>query len=485
MFRKQFIYGKIKYEDNDFLYIHINDYILSYHKDLHVEYIKEKECVIIGDAWQVLPEKPSPCETVKALNEDTLEKILEEEYSWCGRYVVIYKNHVITDNASLLSVFYADNIISSNCLMLSKVLKLEEFVYKANKNNVMNWFPGPDTVYPEIKRLLPSQTLNIDTGKIDVKKLLHKIKKTDEETYSYFIEIFINSLKNMKKFYSGKQLLVAITGGYDSRTLLSLMIKGQLPFECFSLEHDEIQLDDIVIPPVLCSKMKIPFTYVTRNKEDYKQEKEEEYNHFISGFIDDEDVKYYAHNQYQSLIDTYKDIVLLRSGVWPLVSKNYETVFNSITPNRFFYEWFGIKRNSPEYNSLQKYLEWAHKNSQKIPIDNQFMWEQREGCWLSTIETGFDMIEHVTSVNPVNSRIFMSLLFNLPKDERYAKHHQMKIVQMCTPELSSIPYATKIIYGETSFTKAKRKFKRFTNRLKTFGPIKTVDIYIKIIKTPK
>lgn len=71
---------------------------------------------------------------------------------------------------------------------------------------------------------------------------------------------------------------------------------------------------------------------------------------------------------------------------------------------------------------------------------NRFYWEQRCGSWLSAIEQSFDILEDCISLQPLNSRLLISLLLGFPKEERVAKEHEIKIISYACSKLKDIEF---------------------------------------------
>lgn len=112
-----------------------------------------------------------------------------------------------------------------------------------------------------------------------------------------------------------------------------------------------------------------------------------------------------------------------------------------------------------------------------------FYWDQRNGCWLSAIETGFDLIDHVVSLQPANCRYLMSMLMEFPAEERIINHHQYKIVAKACPSFSAIPYGGRKRQNETGGRILKDKVIRGLQRLRKLGLQKTIKTYYTMIRT--
>lgn len=471
-----------------------NGWVLSYHRELCIQSTEDGRMVLLGIAWQFLPEKKTPIEEMEVLcrlcpAEIRREDILEMEESWCGRYVLLCQGVVYTDTCGLFPVFYSGDGISGDCTLLEELAGGTRRNYKPPIGRIMNWMPGPRTQYDGVRRLLPSQLYCYATGELLSRQLLaqHYPGIEDErKRLGRIIDCFDYSLHQMAELFSGAKLLVAITGGHDSRTLLALAAHAGIDFEAFTLWHDEIYEDDLAIPKKLCQAAGIIHHEVPRKNMPDADIRIAEYQDYIAGQIWDEDRLYYAHRQFSSLVPQYGDAVLLRSGVWPNVMEWYRRSFTYDGAGFDFYDWFGIEKGSLEEESLQEYFSWQKDHPQKgLSACNVFYWEQRNGCWLSEIETGFDLPDHVISLQPANCRYLMSMLMEFPEEERIINHHQYKIVKLACPVMAEIPYGSHKRQGEKKGQDFKEKFQRGINRLCRLGLRKTIITYYTMIRTKK
>lgn len=484
----QFAVLKEKVDLPDYRHLDLRDgWILSYHPKLQVFYDEGKDILLLGLAWQVLPERKEPTEEIRRLPDAYgREDILRMEESWCGRYVLVCRGLVFTDTCAQLDVFYSKDGISSDCAILAAQAGLPAKLYAPEKGIVMNWMPGPLTHYEGIYKLLPSQLYEMATGQTLPRQLLASSCPEipdDEERIRAFIALFDNSLHNMRKLIPDKKLLIALTGGYDSRSLFALAKHAGIDFEAYTLEYEGIYEDDISIPRTLCQRTGVAHHYVPRNKADFNPNLEDEYRIHTSGLILDEDRLFYAHGQYQKLIEEFGEVAFLRSSIWENVIEYFQRTFAGNGPGFDFYDWFGVKEGSVEKRSLEAYFDWEMQHPQpKLAASDVFLWEQREGCWLSAIESGFDLLDHAISLQPANCRYFLSMLQQFPREERKVKYHQARIIARACGEIADVAFGSDKRKNENVFTVLWAKLKRGIHRLRTIGIQKSWKTYVSIIR---
>lgn len=104
--------------------------------------------------------------------------------------------------------------------------------------------------------------------------------------------------------------------------------------------------------------------------------------------------------------------------------------------------------------------------NKEISILNRTYLDLRAGCWLSSIEQSFDMMEHITSIQPCNCRLFLSILMGFERQDRAAKKHEEFIVQRVCPAISRIPYDYQFKERVKVQIRIRRKMKKIWHRLK-------------------
>ena len=463
---KQFIIStdfEIKEPSWENMSIPNSSWILSWHPDLPIYFSNDKSIILIGYAWQVQPGKESPIEIIK--NKRFPEgRIIEEENTWCGRYVLIINGNIYLDASGCLGVFYSEKFISSSLNLLVKYVKGNNFNYPRIKHGINpDFYPGINVGYEDCFRLMPSQSYNFVTQEIKARKLLPSGIFTIPEANikNIFINCFCTSLENMASYFSNSSIYVAITGGYDSRTLMALCEKAKINYTPFTLEVKHMSKGDRIIPQMLVSKTDKNHIYIQRNKNNFSKLLYDNYHVHTAGMAVDEDWLSYAYGQYEKLKEGKKQIVLLRSSVWGIAIEFYTNKKSDgdLTLNKIEEIYKGVKINKDFSNSIKDWLKFYKNDIINFEVESgmtRLFHEMREGCWLSSIEQGFDIMEGIVSIQPCNSRIFLSLLLSLPKEKRKIKQHEVEITNEAYPNFSSIPYGN--IYEKSSPILTKIKY---------------------------
>ena len=473
----QFALLKEKIVLEDYQYLELKDgWILSYHKKLPVFYASERDTLLLGYVWQAEPGMPAPYEQIR--NARSPEEVLAAEESWCGRYVLMIGSKICLDASGLFGVFYCAEGASSDLSFLTKVkgLKISEW----RPDDIMRWFPGPDTPYTGIRRLLPSQIYDYDARTTEFRYILSRDTGTfdsEEKLMDAFIDLFISSLKNLQKTFPDRKLLLALTGGYDSRTLLALSAKAGIPFDCYTLEHDNMPLGDIQYPPELCKLVGASYTYYKRDQGTYSAQKESDYFTHLCMLQREQDRTFYAYSQYESMAQNYGNVALLRSGVWEIAQEYDRRAVQTKAELESVLNYYELPLNSMEADAFRAFYEWCDAHPLPVSDTNRFFWEQRCGSWIAESEHGFDIYDTIISLQPVNCRKLITMLLQFPLEDRMTKHHQEKIVLKLFPDTRTIPYGKNEVFTTSKFLVIKKKAGKVFRRIHKIGLRRTIKMY--------
>lgn len=446
-----------KRENSDSLTLK-NGFILSYDKNLKVRVNEKRDIVVLGEAWQVDSEKGSVEDELFSLDTSDEDGLLKAEYTFCGRYAVIFGDKIYTDAVASMEIFYGGGVVSNSYPLICKELGVKCVKPKILHCFGMDYMPLPLTPVAEVKALMPSQVLDF-AKRITHTRLLFPYDeppfKSDEELAKVFVEYFVNSLKNMRKSVDG-DIFVALTSGYDSRTVAALAQKAELDFKTYTLEHEGMSYTDYDLPPKLSKIMGREHIYLPLDKKNYSKKRSKQYIEHSGGFARDSDWQFYSYGLYDELVKRNggKKILLLRGSIWEC-GYDYLTCHSGLFKNATDYKSFSVEEEMKELNdfyfnlkidplkteSLKTYLEYIIATPQEnLSISNRFCTETYFGGWIAPIERGFDMMDNITSVQPCNSRLFLSLIHRFSTELSYTKQHEVLITKIACPEIASAPY---------------------------------------------
>ncbi len=442
------------------------DYTLHYHTGLNIAY-QDKDIILLGYAWQVDPNRKSPQEELQVLSHQSKishEDVFEVEKTWCGRYLLIVGEWIYTDACGFLGVFYDERIVTSSLNVLCTLEDREMIFPDISHRRMPDFVPGMRTPYFNVIRLLPSQLLNYTTKETCTRPLLiDKAPKysSEEERIKDFVHHFVYSIKNFSKLFPDHQIWLAVTAGRDSRATLACFEKAQVSFSTFTLWHNNISQPDCIIPQRLAKAIHRPYRFIKRDESHFSQKRYEDYKIHTTGMAADADWQFYSYNQYQALQEEQRKIVIVRNGVWEIASDYYRALFGDKC-NDLTTLYPGILSNKFFYNSTMEWRENLVKKDQKnhqMSYIDRIYWDLREGCWLSSIEQSFDMMDDIISIQIANSRLIISLLYGFRQQDRIRKIHEEKIATSTCPVFTKIPY-------DYQYETVKQKIRKYGSRIK-------------------
>lgn len=443
---KQYIIMDFPFEQENFQSLKLmNGQFLSYHRNLPVHSVKNtsdtvRYC-ILGHAIQTDSARKSPIQELASVKDiNAIHSVVE---TWAGRWLLIFENFLVPDACGILGCFYTDdNILSSSLHCINTALHRKNSNPRIRHGFGLDYYPGPDTPYPDTQRLMPSQIYNLTNHTTDKKIMITADVHyaNDDERIQAILDYFSTLLCNLKAEYNGKWM-VPLTGGYDSRTFLALLEYNHMDYSLFTMEHDNISKKDICIPPLLAKQTGKEYHYIKRTgKPDRKRY--QIYDTHCSKMAVDEDRNFYAYHQYP---ENKENTIILRANIWECAwGIYYDKIKDYGTDIRKYANKYpNIRRRQDMKNSLQKWLTHTKQDTQDIPLANRFYWEQRMGCWLSDVEQSLTIIDNMDSIPLCNCNRLISLLLDFDIKDRYHKQHMVKIIQKTCPELLEIPFEIK------------------------------------------
>lgn len=372
--------------------------------------------------------------------EEDIEAFSGEDFTgltrnWTGRWVLLTENELFTDATGLMSAFYdRENKVISSSLALIAQITGKECQRKVGHYGI-NWQILPDTLVDGVKALLATQKIIFakdgfevvfDNWTTDYRHL-----STDEKC-QITANILITSLKNINSF-SKKKIVLALTGGNDSRVTLAALLKSGVPFSCYTSEHSAISSGDKKIPKKLAKRFDFAHTYIKKNKFD--EERQRDYYQFTAQNSDGADAVFYACGQFDSF---GKDAVVIRSGLYE-AGQIYARRYTKPNIQGFMdgmAAFYSDLRN--DENQKRAFEDWVDEVKQNpidyIDIRDRFYIEQRVGGWAAAIEQSLDMNEF-TSIQIVNCAELLSIFLSCNAEERTSFAIARGVMKILEPEI--------------------------------------------------
>ena len=229
-------------------------------------------------------------------------------------------------------------------------------------------------------------------------------------------------------------MLLALTGGFDSRVLMAGLNYSGLPYEAITFHYPNIRPSDADIPKKLARISGVPHRLIRRQGRHYQNW--EAFNVHTSGHSVEMDRDYMLYQQFNAL--EADNTILLRGGGFEVGRCAY-------------YPWLpaapldgnGIsaiqKGNGVQGSSWCKWMDWVKKTPQ-VTLDwrDRYYIEQRLAGWLSSTEQALDMVNIERQI-PANSTLFFNVMLALPEAVRKTKIQMTDLIKYLSPQLLEVP----------------------------------------------
>jgi hypothetical protein len=367
--------------------------------------------------------------------------------TWTGRWLLLSCFTVITDAASLLGVYIFEDdkrmLISGSLALLSQAVPVSVRDPRVLGWYGLNWFPGPLSKLSGIRKLLPDQVYNPATRQVSffdrltVVRTETAMRKAAGEISAGIARVFWS----MARQEGHNSLILALTGGLDSRTTFSVLQSSGVPFSTLTLEHSRISKADITLPARIATSYGITHRYVPSNK--LLRDRLKEYDLHIYGCVIDADRELYASGSFDGLDS--RDW-LIRSGCWEIGRRYlYRKLFGLDLeevvdrPDRLMARFNIYFRSEASAASLREWAKWRLMHPVIVPWQDLFYRDQRLGSWCASIEQSLDLLDPV-SIHPVNCDHFYGLMLGLDEiSDTDGASLQHEIIAQCLPDLVQVP----------------------------------------------
>ena len=458
--RRQFIIMREPLKRDDFLHLDLAcGLVLSYHRDLKVQ--TKEDNVLLGYAFSCTKE-----------NID-LANAENEMKEWAGRSILITKEALYMDVCGTLGCNYTISAqygfcISSSLHLLKLLLNQKNISnYKikyGDGNGAFDYYPIPYTPLDGIKRLLPSQYIDLSAKNDPIRVLPNWLCRRYKDKSrcwirNEIIKALCRELKNIQDEFDD-EIWITLTGGVDSRTNFAVAQYSGIKFHTYTALRDNLAEWDRVLPLKICKKYHRTHYYIDDTVVPHENRIQDFDEHCCGYNVGTERQQYIAASD----VPIKDNAIVLWGTVWEVYNKSYCWRFKDTSDieerlleiNRNCDNI--VKRSNIHKLSLREWLIYCEKHpSPDLNWRERIYIEQRIGGWLSASSLGIDMLDSVR-IAPVNCQKILELLLSLdvPPDD---KEIQKEIINYCCPKLKKIPFGehTDIMY------RIKRKIKKIFN----------------------
>jgi hypothetical protein len=400
-----------------------------------------REYILIGVAIQTDASRPSP--TVELSNPP--ECVADLTHTWAGRWALIANGTLVTDTAGTLGCLYSDTgdgLRASSSVALLRTSQTEIFDSRTLWLGVgIEWYVAPHTRYAGIRRLLPSQKLDLKTGEVSAKRLFKQVKLTYEEALLEVEETLVTAIAALAK--TSPSLWLPLTAGFDSRLILAAAVRAGVTLRCYTFWYADITLADLTFPPKLANIAGFEHVVIKPGKHDGGRESIFA-GHTSDGWAD-HDTDFLCRGQWDQFNET--DLILRGAGIE--VGCPRAARFHFAAPLKNAWEVPTVEEilkgysqvpTRPLVRALQEWRAWTEQTPHR-EVDWRDRWyiEQRVGTWASSNEQAVDL-SPCARVFLSSCGRYMSSMLQVPEHIRQVSSHQVELIRRMAPSLLAYPF---------------------------------------------
>lgn len=365
----------------------------------------------------------------------------------CGRFVLINRKYIQTDTTSLLSVFYtADREMSVICASSESLVSaltgrhIERYrEYKAVGG--INWVPNPLSTVHGFFRIPANTRFHFDDRSLDYLQLESSNEFSDQERIRLLkerITSIVRSISNQEK-----PIFLALTGGLDSRTILSALIANSVNFTAFTFKVDAIvSWADIKVARQLAKKYGFKYLEIKPISDRHGSIGSiVNYSDHNGGKVADRTIEYLKGDYYRLFPE---DAILLHGGGFEISRNHYHAKLSSESLAKFkenisvdeIERLFSDTLHTDERQALNEWL-LLRCRTPVIPgsdILEQLYWDQRRSAWSADNRMSEDFFAPNWATIS-NDSVILSLLCGGDYEKKSEGYYQKELIEQFVPGL--------------------------------------------------
>ncbi|MGB7447932.1 MAG: hypothetical protein WA892_02275 [Ornithinimicrobium sp.] len=427
LFRRQFLFSNESVDDAvppEFVHLQLPAGHLYHSQDLRVRHLSDASghpWCLLGEAVDVL----TGTDVGEVLSSTSCEDVGSLFGSLDGRWLLIGDHQVHGDMQYLIPVFYAHGSCASTPSLLPS--------YRAPRPrldivDVMDWFPAPLSGVPGVKRLLPSQVLDVRDFSVASRPLPLAESLTVEDSLAQMRRYLRNSIAGL----TAERVVVPLTAGWDSRLVLAASVDAGVPVQCVTLAHPGMSVADREVPPQLADAVGADHRFILPGRVDRRARRL--YDHQVGGHIREMDRRFMYRSQYAW---TREGDVLLRGLSLDITRQHFHRDVPREQPELDDLRAL-LNPTAMQMDGLRAYEEWLRLDPQPLSFDLRFDLEQGNSAWAAMSGVVLDLTA-ASALQPGNTGVYLSAALGLPEEMRTESEHHVRIIEAVHAPLLDFP----------------------------------------------
>jgi hypothetical protein len=411
--------------------------------------------VIIGE-WVPIPEAVP----ASATNVHDIARL-----SLAGQFTILSHARISSDPGCLKPVFYHEGrrLASSSPRLLAQLCGATLSPIEVLHGSRPDWLPGPCTRAAGVKRLLTSQQLSLADFRPVPTFLVSKASS------SCPISDIAAALRSIFRGFKerGDEVWIGLTGGYDSRVLLSAAIAAGSNTVAFTFAGGLVP-DETEVTTRVAALAGVPYRVLGPAP------------------IAKDDLDYTVWQSIGQCAGL--DIDICASGLWKDIPADALVVrglggefgrqfYHSVLPDN---DWLDSADRSQLYmrlarrwvrgrqpgiqHAFEEWLDWVAATPFEFDPRDRLYLEQRIGAWGSSNEQALSATQR-RRINPMNADYMYARMNIIPEPMKQSSAWQGDIIKALAPQLLEVPY-----YSESYMQKVSR-FARTLQRALRFRKV--------------
>lgn len=257
--RRQFVLGPERWAPHqDWVSVTLGQIVLSHCPDLRASRVTDAggcPWVLVGLAIQTRPGHRSPEQEIASAQT---HEVAELRHGWTGRWVLLSAGEVHLDAAGMIGVLIARDARSRTWCSSSPVLAVAASGQapapdprSLRYERGISWYTPPLSCDRSLRRLLPSQVLDPETGERRHRRLMPPIDpaRSVATIQDELAAGLVTAMGNVP--IEAQPVWIGLSAGADSRVVLAAAVAAGIPAKAFSWVAPRTSLVDRVLPPKL------------------------------------------------------------------------------------------------------------------------------------------------------------------------------------------------------------------------------------------
>ncbi|MGY3602741.1 MULTISPECIES: asparagine synthase-related protein [unclassified Bradyrhizobium] len=366
----------------------------------------------------------------------------ENSHYSTGRFVLIASPWLSLDAMGLLGVYYFEGqhevVCSSSVALIAEVTGLSPETFPLYWKKGFNWDLMPTGRIAGLKKLYCDQALNLQDRAIEQRPRSVRTDLSEAAACNALSTYFAQLMVNLGARY--QRIYLALTGGLDSRMLMSSLLASGVNFEAFTWSFDAHSERDAELAKQICKRYGIVHREIVA--EGSNPSALENYRRHTAECVDDADAHHLVPGNFYRIFQP-GDLILLGDG-FEISADPYALSTCALSTASSIAVVFG-EENSPRVKAaLDAWI--TYRGSQRISnmeISDTFYLDQRLSGWQASICQGQDCLIP-EFIAPANSWTCIDLLMANSAERRVSRVIQRRAMDELVPGISQLQTTQRI-----------------------------------------